>query len=66
MPAIQYIKRSELTKHMNFAWVQSYLKDAPRLAKFVNAFKARVERGPKYKLGVEVPKSARHAAELDK
>jgi hypothetical protein len=61
-----YIERNSLARNVNFAWATSYLKDAPILAKLVNAFKAWLERGPKYKFGIEVTKSARHAAQLDK
>jgi hypothetical protein len=50
----------------NFNWVIPFLKDAPRLVKMVNAFKAKIDRaGLKFKFGVQVPQSPRHAMELD-
>jgi hypothetical protein len=32
----------------------------------VNAFKVKVDRGPKFKFGIQVPQSPHHAMELDK
>ncbi len=65
IPAIQYIKREGLAAKTNFQWAQSFLNDGNRLARMVNAFKAKVDRGPKIKFGIEVPRSPRHAMELD-
>jgi hypothetical protein len=65
IPAIQYIERAGLTALANFAWVTPFLKDGPRLASMVNAFKAKVAFGPKFKFGLEVPRNPRHALELD-
>jgi hypothetical protein len=31
----------------------------------VNAFKAKVDRGPKFKFGIQVPRNPHHAMELD-
>jgi hypothetical protein len=65
IPAIQYIKREGLVAKANFVWAQAFLKDGDRLAKMVNAFKVKVDRSPKFKFGIRVPRNPRHAMELD-
>jgi hypothetical protein len=65
IPAIQYLERQGLVSRTNFEWAQSFLKDGSRLARMVHAFKVKVDRGPRFKFGIEVPRYPRHALELD-
>jgi hypothetical protein len=60
IPTIQYIEREGLVAKANFVWAQSFLKDGERLAKMVNAFKAKVDRSPKFKFGIQVPRNLQH------
>jgi hypothetical protein len=65
-PIIQYVKRNNLEKSPSFEWVEKIVKDEDRLTQLARAYKAKVDNGPKYKFGVEVPRSPRHGLELDR
>ena len=56
----------DLIKHRPWTWLRPYLQDTDKADELRQAFKATVERGPKIKFGVEVPRSVRHALSLDK
>ena len=47
-----------------WTWTVDYLKDDERIASMVQAMKAKVN-GVQYMFGVEIPKNAKHALEMD-
>lgn len=63
---VQYAVRKNLTRHKWFSWTQAYLTCGKRLDDTRKACQAAKARAPKYKFGVEVPKSPQHALYLDK
>ena len=65
-PIIQYVTRNRLEKSPSFAWFEKIVKDEDRLQQLAHAYKAKVDHGPKYKFGVEVPRSPKHGMDLDK
>jgi hypothetical protein len=64
-PLITYAVKKKITKQSNWKWTTDYLRDDECMASMVRAFKATVH-GDKFMFGVEIPKSVRHALELDK
>jgi hypothetical protein len=64
-PLIEYAVKRRLTKHPLWEWAEEYLKDDDRMASMVQALKAKVN-GVQYMFGVEIPRNAKHALEMDK
>jgi Reverse transcriptase (RNA-dependent DNA polymerase) len=61
---IQYAVAKGLLKHPDFKWIKEYAEDAERLTEMKHAFAAK-QHGPKFKFGVQVPVSPKHALALD-
>jgi len=61
-----YALKKKLLDTIEWTWVNDYIADTKSYHKMVIALKARANFGTKYKFGVEVPRSIRHAMELDK
>ena len=54
-------------KHKSeYSWVDTYLDFDNNTVEMVKALKTSAKDGTKYKFGVEVPRSAKHALEMDK
>jgi hypothetical protein len=64
-PLVKYGVKKKLTKHPEWSWVKDYLENDDHMASLVQAYKASVG-GIQYMFGVEIPKSVKHALELDK
>ena len=65
-PVVQHAAQNHLTEHKWFSWTKRYIEDGRKLENMRQAFQALVAKAPKYKFGVEVPRSPRHALYLDK
>ena len=64
---ISYVMKNNLDKHPDFKWVKEYKKDTRKMDDRRTAFKAKVNPSTlKFKFGIEVPRSVRHALMLDK
>ena len=62
---IQYARQHSLIKHKDWKWVTNIVKNKDQIRDVVCNHNAQVQRGAKYKFGVEIPKNVRHALELD-
>jgi hypothetical protein len=60
------LKTPILLRSPDFCWIKEYADNADKLRETRQTFKASTERTPKFKFGVEVPTSIRHALLLDK
>ena len=49
-----------------WAWVKDFIDDTTCYTKMLHAMKTTKSFGPKYKFGIQVPRSVKHALELDK
>ena len=65
MMCIKYALEKDLLHKPGWEWVPSLVKEDERMAG-LNRLILAVQTAPKYKFGTEVPKSAKHALELDK
>jgi hypothetical protein len=63
-PLIEYAKLKGLTKHEAWKWTLEY--DPDTLEDLRQGFIAKFENTPKYKFGVQIPASIKHALTLDK
>jgi hypothetical protein len=55
-----------LWNHKDYKWVSEYMDSPTQMAQLVRVFKANTDRNtPKYKFGIEVPRSIPHAFLLD-
>ncbi len=61
-PVVQYASRNKLTNHKCFSWTKTYIQNGPKLKNMQKTFQAMA----RYKFGVELPRSPRHALYLDK
>ena len=64
--ASQYAIKKGLVGKQGWEWIPYYLDKNPVRHAFFTAFKTSVTEGRKFKFGVEVPRSPRHALQLDK
>jgi hypothetical protein len=64
MLLIEYAKENKLYLHPDWSWTKEYVKDHGQVNELRNALKA-MKNKPKYKFGIEVPRSVKHALELD-
>jgi hypothetical protein len=64
-PLVVYAVKKKLTRAPGWEWTTSYLEDDDHLASMVRAYKSRVN-GTQFMFGVEIPKNAKRALEMDK
>ena len=64
--AVQYAYKRGLEKNPAFKWTQKYARDENKLNEARERFVRTATKAPKYKFGVEVPRSIKHALQLDK
>ena len=50
----------------DWSWVMDFIADSHAYTKMLNVLKTSKAMGPKYKFRVEIPKSVKHALELDR
>ena len=63
---IDYVFKHGLEHDDGYKWVHEYLKHDEDCIQMVRTHKTATETTKKYKFGVEVPRNAKHAMELDK
>jgi len=66
LPLIQYTAQNNRLRDESFLWMKAHTKDADRLTTLVQAFKAKVPYGPKYKFGIRVPGNPYQVILLDR
>jgi hypothetical protein len=64
-PLVKYGVQKRLIKQPDWKWIKDFLEDDDQMSSMVQAYKASVN-GEKYMFGVEIPKSVKHALEMDK
>ncbi len=62
---VMYASEHRLLEDPEWAWTQSFVANPDQLQRMVAVFKTTKSFAPKYKFGVEVPRSPKHALELD-
>ena len=65
MVAAKYALEKGLTLSEGWKWVSRYIETDPLCQHLTRTFKTTSEEGTKYKFGIEVPRSPKHALELD-
>lgn len=64
---VDYASKRQLLEHPDFQWVSKEYPESKQVSTVLRAMAAnRGDYGPKFKFGVQVPNSPRHAMELDK
>ena len=63
---MDYVHMHGLQDRPYFEWTNTYLHDRERMEEMRRTLKAKVQRGPKFKFGVQVPNSPWQAAKLDR
>lgn len=61
---IHYAMKNKLQNHRDFNWIKGFIKDPGKLERVTKAFAAR-SNAPRYKFGIQVPRSVQHAFRLD-
>jgi hypothetical protein len=62
-PLLIYAKQYRLQSHPNWQWTRHYEDES--LHSWIVALKTKLERTPKFKFGIQVPRSIKHALQLD-
>ena len=60
-----YAVTKKLFHDPDWTWITNFIDDSHAYTKMLNVLKTSKAMGPKYKFGVEIPKSVKHALELD-
>ena len=63
---ITYAYRNGLVGKYGWSWIKEYMESDQAFGRMVKAYKTSRETGRKFKFGIEVPRNAKHASELDK
>ena len=66
MLVAKYVAQKNLIKEGGWEWVTSFLETNPVRRAFATVLKMNNESSQTFKFGVEVPRSVKHALELDK
>lgn len=64
-PLVIYAVKRKLFRTPGWEWAQTYLQEDDHLNSLVHAYKSRVN-GTQFMFGVEIPKNAKRALEMDK
>ena len=62
---IEYAVKNKLVRHPDWSWTAEYAKTNGQASKLRNVFKAARDE-TKFKFGIEVPTSVKHALEIDR
>jgi hypothetical protein len=57
---------NKMTHKSGWEWVEQYMKSDTTLCNMVNAYQVARDTATQYKFGLEVPRSPKHALEIDK
>ena len=60
-----YVVKKGLMNEKGWEWTKDFIKDTKSYEKLTFVLKTSKSFGPKYKFGIEVPRSVKHALELD-
>ena len=63
---VMYAQKHNLMSDPEWEWTQDFLQDPKQFQRMVAVYQTTRSFAPKYKFGVEVPRSPKHALELDK
>ena len=63
---VTYAAEKHLMNDQDWSWTKDFISDTKEYTRLINAVKTTKSMGPKYKFGVEIPRSVRHALELDR
>ena len=63
--AIRYAVTNKKMSHKGWEWVEDYMKGDDEFAQIARAFRVSRDQAKKYKFGVEVPRSPKHALQID-
>ena len=63
---VMYAISKKLIHHPEWSWTTDFIDDTDEYSKLIHALKTSKQMGPKYQFGVEIPRSVRHALEIDK
>ena len=66
IPVVDYVKINKLGNKEKFRAVRKLMKNVNKTNELRKAYKAKVQKGPRFHFGVEVPRDPKHAALLDK
>ena len=61
-----YAVTKKLFQDEDWSWIMDFIDDSHAYTKMLNVLKTSKAMGPKDKFGVEIPKSVKHALELDR
>ena len=59
------VKR-KLFNHKDFKWVQDYLKENESYKNIYRTYKAKMNKQPIYKFGIQIPQNVQHTYRLDR
>ena len=63
--SVIYAVTKKLFRDEDWSWIMDFNDDSHAYTTMLNVLKTSKAMGPKYKFGVETPKSVEHALELD-
>ena len=63
---VTYVVEKHLTNSPEWEWTRDFINDTKEYQRLINTVKTTKHMGPKYKFGVEIPRSVKHALELDR
>ena len=63
--SVIYAVTKKLFRDEDWSWIMDFNDDSHAYTKMIYVLKTSKAMGPKYKFGVEIPKSVKHALELD-
>ena len=66
LQCIVFARNNGLSEDDEWKWTKPYLNSLRKFKRYVYAFKAALSYKPKYKFGIQVPRSVKHALALDK
>ena len=62
----KYAKDKNLENQAGWKWAKRYTKNQKKFIRLVKIMKSQKKNGPKFKFGIQVPRSMREALELDR
>ena len=63
---IPYVIKKGLQNHIDFKWTKEYIKENSIYKNIFRAYKAKSQKMPTYKFGIQIPNNPQHAYKLDK
>ena len=63
---VTYAVKRHLTGDPDWCWTKDFINDTKEYTRLIDAVMTTKAMGPKYKCGVQIPRSVRYAFQLDK